>query len=86
MENEIMEYEDEVMDPEVETTEVESEDTGISTGVAMLIGAGLTVAATAAIKLSKKVIAKIKAKRELEHTDEEDFVDSDEEDVQNVTK
>ena len=80
MENEeLVNYEE--MDPEVET---ESEDSGMSTGVAMMIGAGLTVAATAAIKLGKKIISKIKTKKEPE--DGRDFVIPSDEELNNVTK
>lgn len=80
MENEeLVNYEE--MDPEVET---ESEDSGMSTGVAMMIGAGLAVAATAAIKLGKKIISKIKAKKEPE--DGRDFVIPSDEELNNVTK
>ena len=54
---------------------MESEETGMSTGVAMLIGAGLTVAAAAAVKLGKKLVAKFRAKKALEYTtDARDFV------------
>lgn len=80
MENEeLVNYEE--MDPEVET---EPEDSGMSTGVAMMIGAGLAVAATAAIKLGKKIISKIKAKKEPE--DRVDFVIPSDEELNNVTK
>lgn len=80
MENEeLVNYEE--MDPEVET---ESEDSGMSTGVAMMIGAGLAVAATAAIKLGKKIISKIKTKKESE--DGRDFVIPSDEELNNVTK
>ena len=75
-----MNYEEE-MNPEVE---VESEDSGMSTGVAMMIGAGLAVAATAAIKLGKKIISKIKTKKEPE--DGRDFVIPSDEELNNVTK
>lgn len=76
-----MNYNEEVMEPEVETDEVETENSGIGTGMAMLIGAGLTVATTAIIKLGKKAYAKIKSKKESrrskddieEMTDEEDM-------------
>ena len=58
--NEIMNYEDiEVMD---DTFEVE-EKAGMSTGVAMLIGAGVTLAVTAGVGLVKKAYAKYKAKK-----------------------
>lgn len=72
MENEIMNYEEEVMEPEVEIDEAETEDSGISTGVAMMIGAGLTVAATAVVRLGKKAFAAYKAKKEARKANEED--------------
>lgn len=85
--DEIMNYEEEeVMEPE-EATEVESEETGMSTGVAMLIGAGLTVAAAAAVKLGKKLVAKFRAKKALEDTtDDRDFVIPSDEEIEDVTK
>lgn len=85
--DENMNYEEEeVMDPE-EATEVESEETGMSTGVAMLIGAGLTVAVTAAVKLGKKLVAKFRAKKALgDTTDERDFVIPSDEEIDDVTK
>lgn len=86
MENEIMNYEEEVMEPEVEFDEVETENSGMSTGVAMLIGAGLTAATIAAVKLGKKLYAKIKAHKELRQPDEDEFVEMTDEDVVNVTK
>ena len=72
MENEVMNY-DEAMETEVENDIVETEDSGMSTGVAMLIGAGLTAASVAAVKLGKKVIAKFKARKENQEAIEEDF-------------
>ncbi len=81
MDNEMMNY-DEVMEPEVETTEVETEETGMRPGMVMLIGAGLTAAGIAAVKLGKKAWAKAKAKKESKKTDEDDFVEvTDDEDV-----
>jgi len=74
MENEIMNYE-EVMEPEVETYEVETEESGMSTGVAMLIGAGLTAVSIAAVKLGKKALFALKAKKEARETYEEDDVE-----------
>lgn len=74
MENEIMNYE-EVIEPEVDTYEVETEESGMSVGLAMLIGAGLTAASVAAVKLGKKAFAKIKAKKEAQRTDEDDYDD-----------
>lgn len=74
MENEVMNY-DEAMETEVENDVVETEDSGMSTGVAMLIGAGLTAASVAAVKLGKKIIARFKARKEDQETVEEDFED-----------
>lgn len=68
MENEIMNYEEEVMEPE--TFEMEPESSGMGTGVAMLIGAGLTAATVAVVKLGKKAFAAYKAKKELRQPDE----------------
>ena len=78
--NEIMNYEEiEVMDDTV----VADENTGIGTGVAMLIGAGLTFAVGAAVKLGKKVYEAIKAKREeLRQPDRE--IEPDPEEVEAV--
>ena len=77
--DEIVNYEEEeVMEPE---------ETGMSTGVAMLIGAGLTVAAAAAVKLGKKLVAKFRAKKALEDTtDDRDFVIPSDEEIEDVTK
>ncbi len=81
MDNEMMNY-DEVMEPEVETTEVETEETGTHRGMAVLIGAGLTAAGIAVVTLGKKLYAKRKAKKESEETEEDDFVEvTDDEDV-----
>ena len=81
MEDEIMNTE--VMDTE-EIVEVEPEETGIGTGVAMLIGASLTLAVGGAIKLGKKVYAAYKAKRSLRKPDGD--VEVTDEDVANITK
>lgn len=56
--NEIMFDEIEVMDDVI----VADEETGMSTGVAMLIGAGLTLAVGAGVKLGKKAVVAIKTK------------------------
>lgn len=72
MENENMNY-NEVMENEVENDEVETESSGMGTGVAMLIGAGLTAATVAAVKLGKKAIAKFKARKKDQEPVEEDF-------------
>lgn len=66
--DENMNYEVEVLDEDnIEEFEVE-EGKELSTGVAMLIGAGLTGAAIGAVKLGKKAWGKIKAKREIAKT------------------
>ena len=86
MENEIMNYENEVMENEVDICEMESEESGIGTGMAMLIGAGITAAGVAVVGLGKKLWAKHKAKKELRLVKEEDFVDMSDERVEEVTK
>ena len=86
MENEVMENE-EVMEPEVDITEEESGNSAIGFGLAVAIGAGLTLAATAAVKFGKKAYAKIKAKKEApDDADERDFVIPTDEEIDNVTK
>lgn len=72
MENEIMNY-DETAIEEVENDndEVEVKDFGMSTGVAMLIGAGLTIATGGLIKLGKKLVNKYKAKKAEQKTEAE---------------
>ena len=71
MENNEMNYvEEETMEPEVETFETETEETGMATGVAMLIGAGLAFATTAIAKFGKKAITAYKAKKETKEVDE----------------
>lgn len=82
---EIMNY-DEVMEPEMEIIETEDGKSGIGTGTAMLIGAGLTLATAAVVKLVKKGIAKYKAKKELRLVDENDIVEPTEEQITEVTK
>ena len=84
MENEIMNYEDEAMDMDIET--VETDCSGISTGKAIAIGAGLAIVATAVVKLVKKAVAKHKAKKELHLVDEDDFVEVTDEQVEEVAK
>lgn len=63
MENydEIMNDEEMVQDDYTET----EEHSGLGTGAGMLIGAGLTLAVTAAVKFGKKAYKAIKAKKEL---------------------
>ena len=71
-----------------EQTECETESTGIGTGLAMLIGAGVTLAVGGAVKLVKKGIAWAKAKKaekaEQEAASDHDFVDIDPEEVAQV--
>ena len=86
MEDENMNTEDEVMDTEIATTEAEPEETGMGTGVAMLIGAVLTLAVGAAVKVGKKLYAKYKAKKELRKPNDDDIVEVTDEDIENVTK
>ena len=69
MENENMNYEENEI-AEVENDEVGLEDSGMSTGVAMLIGVGLTIATGGLIKLGKKLVNKYKAKKEAQKADE----------------
>lgn len=66
--NEIMNYE--VLEGEIVT----DEKPGLGTGAAMLIGAGVTLAVTAGIKLVKNIIAGVKAKKEaaVSEDDEQD--------------
>ena len=80
MDNEMMNY-DEVMEPEVETTEVETEETGTHRGMAVLIGAAFA-AGFAAVTLGKKLYVKLKAKKESKEIEEDDFAEvTDDEDV-----
>lgn len=65
-----MNYVEETMEPEVETEGVETEETGMGTGVAMLIGAGLAFAFNAIVKLGKKAYKTYKAKKEAKETEE----------------
>lgn len=76
--NEIMNFEEIEMIDNVEV----SEKSGVSTGVAMLIGAGLTLAVGAGVKLVKKFIAKHKANKELRQPEE--TIEVDFEDVEHV--
>lgn len=75
-----MNYVEEIMEPEVETEEVETEETGMGTGVAMLIGAGLAFASTAIVKLGKKAYETYKAKKEAKETEEVEAEETEETD------
>lgn len=74
MENEIMNY-DETMTDEVSLAEVDNKSSGMSTGVAMAIGAGLALATTAVVKLGKKLFAAHKAKKAAKKAEEEDYME-----------
>lgn len=86
--DEIMNYEEENMTNEIACVETEAEGSGISTGVAMAIGAGLVVATTAIVKGVKKLWAKHKAKKaeQKQPGEEHDFVEVTDEEIKNVTK
>jgi hypothetical protein len=86
MENEIMNYENEVNENEVDIYEMEPENPGISTGLAMLIGAGITAVGVAAVGLGKKLWANHKAKKELRLVDDGETVEVTDERVREVTK
>ena len=78
--NELMTMEEtEIMDDVV----VAEEKSGIGTGVAMLIGAGLTLAVTAGFKAVKKRIKARKAKKEAENA-KGDYVQVDDEPAEDV--
>ena len=72
MENEIMNYEENEI-AEVENDEAETKESGMSTGVAMLIGAGLTIATGGLSRLGKKLYTAYKAKKESKKAEEEDY-------------
>lgn len=53
----------------------EEEGSGMSTGMAMLMGAGLTLAVGGAVKLGKWAYAKLKAKKEFRKPENEVIVE-----------
>ena len=72
--NEIMINEEvEVMDDNI----VADGGSGIGTGMAMLIGAGLAFAVGGAVKLGKKLIAKAKGNKELKKPEKEVLVEDE---------
>ena len=77
---------EEVMDTEMDTIDVEPEDTGMSAGVATPIGAGITLAVGAAVKFGKKGIDYIKAKKALRKPEEGFEVEVTDEDIKKVAK
>ena len=60
---------------EIMENPIDEEGSGIGTGMAMLIGAGLAFAVGGAVKLGKMAYAKIKAKKELRQPDKEIHVE-----------
>lgn len=67
MENIMIEENTEVMEPEFEVVDVETEESGGgNTALGMLIGAGLVFATTAIVKGAKKLWQKHKANKESE--------------------
>ena len=77
---------EEVMDTNMDTIDMESEDTGMSAGVAILIGAGITLAVGAAVKLGKKGIDYIKAKKALRKPEEGSEIEVTDDDIKKVAK
>ena len=83
MENtEMMEVQE--MDNALESEVMVEEHSGMSTGVAVLLGAAATAATVAIVKLGKKVWANITAQKQLRHPDHE--VEVTEDDIETVTK
>lgn len=79
--NEMMNVEEiEVMDDVV----VADEKPGIGTGAAMLIGAGLTLAVSAGVKLARKLIANRKAKKEFRKAEHDVQVEA--EDIEEIAE
>lgn len=77
------------MNNEVNTEEEVIEDTHMPTGLAMLIGSGITLAAIAGVKKGRKLWTKIKSKRDaLKTTDEadEECIDAEYEPVEDEAK
>lgn len=83
MENEIMDYE-ENMETMVYPEEVETEDSGMSTGKVVLLGAGVALATAAIVKLGKKLYAKAKARKELRKPDQDKIIEVTDEDIETI--
>ena len=62
---------------ETPETGVEVEETGMGTGMAMLIGSGLTLAVMAGVKKGRELWAKHKAKKSVIEADAEVINDND---------
>ena len=62
------------------------ERTQMSTATAMLIGSGLTLAVIVGVKKGKKLLAKIRAKKEASKKENDsDVIDIEEDDVRDIT-
>ena len=84
MENNELIYE-EAMDTAVDAVEVEAGNSKMGTGVAMLIGAGLTIATAAVVGLAKKAWAKHKANKELRLAEADNCAEVTDEQIAEVT-
>lgn len=84
MENEIMNYEEEIMDNEIVCCEGEVESSGMSTGLAMVIGAGAAAAGYAVVKGIKWLHGKWKAHKELKKPKEGEDVEVTEEQINEI--
>lgn len=82
--NEIMNFDEEATMDNIYVEETEDSGTGLGTGVAMLIGAGLTIAATATVKLGKKLWKRHKEKKELRQPGDGEVIEPSEEDIMGV--
>lgn len=76
---------EEVMDSAVETIDLEPCCSKMGTGKAMLIGVGLTLAATAIVKLAKKAWADHKAKKEAQLMVDAAGAEVSDEDIAEIT-
>jgi hypothetical protein len=85
MENNEMIYE-EVLDSAVEVTEIDTGNSKIGTGTALVIGVGAALATTAIVKLAKNLWAKHKAKKEVRLVGEAEAVEVTDEEIDSVTK
>ena len=86
MKNEIMDYEENVTEQEIDMVDTEEAKSGIGIGTALLIGAGVALVTTATVKFAKNLWAKHKAKKELRLVDEDDHVEVTDEQIMEVTK
>lgn len=84
------ENKNEYVDETVEATDVipvdetESEERKLGTGAAMLIGAVLTIATTAAVRAAKKGIAAIRAKRAMKKPEEGKVIEPTDVQIQKI--